>query len=216
MPLPKEKATICFSRSHEKIRCSRAADLFFGFLLYFCNQFAGFHFQYLSDTPNRFEIWLLASGFDHTQMAAGYGSKTAEYFLGETFLNTVLSNDPSNSFVIKLHTLTTLPLYRILDYEEINVYEDRQTVKAVIQFLKGGSAMNQDERLRMDALDAIAKQDPQYQKMMRQMRKIEEAYNTVLRGLNDMERDAVCEFVAQCEEISWYMLELACRNMRFQ
>ena len=75
--------------------------------------------------------------------------------------------------------------------------------------------MNPEERLRMDALEAIARQDTYYQDLMHQMRQIEKKYHDVLKGFCDEDRDAVGEFVSQCEEISWYMLELACRYMRF-
>ena len=75
--------------------------------------------------------------------------------------------------------------------------------------------MEREARLRMDALEAIAKQDPQFQQLLQQLTQIEKAYNLALHQLEDLERNAVCDFVSQCEEISWYMLELACRHMRF-
>lgn len=75
--------------------------------------------------------------------------------------------------------------------------------------------MNPEERLRMDALEAIAKQDPRYRELIQQMYSIEATYNSVLHDMDDAERNAICEFVAQCEDVSWYMLELACRYMRF-
>ena len=75
--------------------------------------------------------------------------------------------------------------------------------------------MNQEERSRMNALEAIAKHDPVYQEMLFQMRDIEKRYNSVLSKLEGRERDDVCDFVSQCEEISYYMLELACRYMQF-
>ena len=75
--------------------------------------------------------------------------------------------------------------------------------------------MQPDVRERMDRLEEIARLEPQYHILMQEMRDIEKLYNLVLRDLDDQQRDAVCEFVSQCEEISWYMLELACYYMRF-
>ena len=75
--------------------------------------------------------------------------------------------------------------------------------------------MEKEARLRMDALEAIAKQDPLYQQLLQQLALQEKEYNLALHQLEDRERNAVCDFVSQCEEISWRMLELACEHMRF-
>lgn len=75
--------------------------------------------------------------------------------------------------------------------------------------------MDKDERARLEALESIAKQDPQYKELLRQMEEMERKYYGVLRTLSSEEQNAVCDFVSQCEEISWYMLGLACRYMRF-
>lgn len=75
--------------------------------------------------------------------------------------------------------------------------------------------MKPEERARMDRLEEIAKWDIHYQVLMQELREIERKYNLVLHDLDYQQRNVVCDFISQCEEISWYMLELACRHMRF-
>lgn len=62
----------------------------------------------------------------------------------------------------------------------------------------------------MEKIERIASVDPQYRQMLLDMRAIERKYNTVLSKLSTEEQNAVCDFVSQCEEMSWRMLELAC------
>lgn len=72
------------------------------------------------------------------------------------------------------------------------------------------------ECARMEQLEKIARKDIRYQVLMQDLRAVEKEYNLVLHDLDDRQRNAICDFVSQCEEISWYMLELACRHMLFQ
>lgn len=70
--------------------------------------------------------------------------------------------------------------------------------------------MDQKMRERMEQVEQLAKADTQYCRMMLDMRQIEKRYNAVLAKLSWEEQNAICDFVSQCEEISWRMLELAC------
>ena len=75
--------------------------------------------------------------------------------------------------------------------------------------------MNENARNRMEMIQLLANGDPEYQNMLAQMRVIEGRYDAVLRMLDNEQQNAVCDFVSQCEEMSWRMLELACLHMCF-
>lgn len=75
--------------------------------------------------------------------------------------------------------------------------------------------MDQKVRERRDQLDALAQKDVAYICMLRDMVDMEKKYDAVLRKLSDDDRNAVCDFVSQCEDMSWRMLELACMFMQF-
>ena len=62
----------------------------------------------------------------------------------------------------------------------------------------------------IDKIQAAAMRDLQYRQMMLDMRLIEKRYNAVLSKLSSEEQNAICDFVSQCEEMSFRMLELAC------
>ena len=70
--------------------------------------------------------------------------------------------------------------------------------------------MNQTIRSKMEEIEQIAAEDPQYRQMLLDMRAIEKRYNAVLATLARDDQNAICDFVSQCEEMSWRMLELAC------
>ena len=76
--------------------------------------------------------------------------------------------------------------------------------------------MDAKTRANMDKVEELAKVDLQYRQMLQDMRDIERAYNAALAALSRQEQNAVCEFVAQCEEMSFRMLELACTHMEFR
>lgn len=75
--------------------------------------------------------------------------------------------------------------------------------------------MEPQKRANMDKIEELAKVDLQYRQMLQDMRAIERKYNAVLATLPRQDHNAVCEFVAQCEEMSFRMLELACEYMVF-
>lgn len=62
----------------------------------------------------------------------------------------------------------------------------------------------------MENVERMAAIDPQYQQMLLDMRAIEKRYNAVLATLSAEDQNSICDFVSQCEEMSWRMLELAC------
>ena len=70
--------------------------------------------------------------------------------------------------------------------------------------------MNEIFRKWMDAVEKTAAEDPQYRQMLFDMRAIEKRYNEVLATLARDDQNAICDFVSQCEEMRWRMLELAC------
>lgn len=74
--------------------------------------------------------------------------------------------------------------------------------------------MNPTEQRRLERLESIARRDLEYIRMMQDLRPMERAYQDLLVRMTDADRDIICEFVSQCEEISYRMLELACRYMQ--
>lgn len=63
---------------------------------------------------------------------------------------------------------------------------------------------------RMNIVAKLAQDDIPYRQMQIDMRAIERKYNAVLSKLSAEDQNSVCDFVSQCEEMSWRMLELAC------
>lgn len=70
--------------------------------------------------------------------------------------------------------------------------------------------MDPKVRENMESVEKMAAADPQYRQMLLDMRAIEKRYNEVLATLARDDQNAICDFVSQCEEMSWRMLELAC------
>ena len=70
--------------------------------------------------------------------------------------------------------------------------------------------MDAQTQANMENVERMAAIDPQYQQMLLDMRAIEKRYNAVLATLSARDQNAICDFVSQCEEMSWRMLELAC------
>ena len=70
--------------------------------------------------------------------------------------------------------------------------------------------MDGQMRAKMEEIEQMAAEDPQYRQMLLDMRAIEKRYNAVLATLARDDQNAICDFVSQCEEMSWRMLELAC------
>ncbi|MEE0109631.1 MAG: hypothetical protein UEP57_01905 [Oscillospiraceae bacterium] len=75
--------------------------------------------------------------------------------------------------------------------------------------------MDEQVQRRMKLIELLAKGDEEYSRMLRENRELERKHDEVLQTLPTEQRDAVCDFVTQCEEMSWRMLELACTYMRF-
>ena len=52
--------------------------------------------------------------------------------------------------------------------------------------------------------------DPCYQSMLAENRILEKKYDAILQTLPAEQQDIICDFVSQCEAMSWRMLEFAC------
>ena len=70
--------------------------------------------------------------------------------------------------------------------------------------------MDGQMRVKMEEIEQMAAEDPQYRQMLLDMRAIEKRYNSVRATLARDDQNAICDCVSQCEEMSWHMLELAC------
>ena len=56
--------------------------------------------------------------------------------------------------------------------------------------------------------------DPCYQSMLAENRILEKKYDAILQTLSAEQQDIICDFVFQCEAMSWRMLEFACETLR--
>ncbi len=70
--------------------------------------------------------------------------------------------------------------------------------------------MHEKLRNQIERVEQLAQEDISYRQMLLDMRPIEKRYNAVLAKLPGEDQNAICDFVSQCEEMSWRMLELAC------
>ena len=57
--------------------------------------------------------------------------------------------------------------------------------------------------------------EPEYVKMLEEIRMLENEYEKALALLPEKQEETVRDFVAQCETMSWRMLQIACMLMRF-
>lgn len=70
--------------------------------------------------------------------------------------------------------------------------------------------------LRLKLVKMIARGDPEYQRMMAQGIRLEQAYEEALQGLDKAGQDTVWRFLFHCEAMSLRELEIACENLKFQ
>ena len=61
----------------------------------------------------------------------------------------------------------------------------------------------------------LAQTDPEYAAMYAEMGELERRYEAVLENLADFNEDTIRDYVAQCEDMSRRMLELACEELLF-
>lgn len=57
---------------------------------------------------------------------------------------------------------------------------------------------------------AVGQSEEQYARMLVQMKEMEARYEAVLQTLSNEQQDVICDFISQCEGMSWRMLEIAC------
>jgi len=75
--------------------------------------------------------------------------------------------------------------------------------------------LNEKQRERFFAIQALVKADPAYCAMLHQLREVEHAYDIVLGKLSAEDMNTVCDFVSLCEGINERMLAFACQKMVF-
>ena len=56
--------------------------------------------------------------------------------------------------------------------------------------------------------------DPAYRLLLEQMTALEERFEAVMGSQDQEMQDAVCDYVMQCEAMSWRMLEFACDYLK--
>ena len=76
--------------------------------------------------------------------------------------------------------------------------------------------LTENQRLRMHTLWDIAQTDTEYKQMLAELREMEKKYELSIEKLPDEDRDALCDFVSQCEAMSWRVLEIAAEKMIFR
>lgn len=72
-----------------------------------------------------------------------------------------------------------------------------------------------DQRTKLNAIRLLAKGDDRYYSLLKELRILEKEYNRVLSALPEQEQDIICNFISVSEEMTWRMLEIACRYMDF-
>ena len=70
--------------------------------------------------------------------------------------------------------------------------------------------MNLFTKEKLDILENKAKNDVQYQKMMKEYMVLEKQYDLLCKSLTDEQRDIAWQYVTVCEDMSRRMLEIAC------
>ena len=55
--------------------------------------------------------------------------------------------------------------------------------------------------------------DPEYARMLEEIRILENKYEAVLGTLSTEQQDVICDFLSLCEAMSWRMLEFACDQL---
>ncbi len=72
--------------------------------------------------------------------------------------------------------------------------------------------MQQENRLLWTIWDQ-GQSDPEYARMLVQLRTLESQYKTALEQLDFEQQEVIRGFVSQCEAMSWRMLEIACAQL---
>lgn len=76
--------------------------------------------------------------------------------------------------------------------------------------------MNSNVRDKEELLQAIARLDPIYQMKMREGSALEQKFDKMIGELDDEKSGLAWDFVMQNEDISQYLLYLACQYMEFK
>ena len=74
--------------------------------------------------------------------------------------------------------------------------------------------MEQPKQTNVWPIWEMAQKDPQYAQMLKQLGELEQRYEEVLQTLPTEQQDVICDFVSQCEAMSWRMLEIACEERK--
>ena len=69
---------------------------------------------------------------------------------------------------------------------------------------------------RFYAIWALAKKDPEYQRLWEENGVLEKKYFEIIEQLPEEQYNAVQDFLMNCEDMSQRMLDIACEVMRFQ
>ena len=59
----------------------------------------------------------------------------------------------------------------------------------------------------------LSQQEPEYKKMLTESRELEKEFEDAVTQLPYQQEMAVRDFLAHCEAMSWYMLQIACAVM---
>lgn len=76
--------------------------------------------------------------------------------------------------------------------------------------------LTEAQRCRLETLWDVSQTDPDYKKMLDQMRELERVYEQVIEKMVDTDRDIVCDYISLCEGMSWRILEIASEKMIFR
>lgn len=68
---------------------------------------------------------------------------------------------------------------------------------------------------KMERVEKLALKDQKYQRMMKENKELEILFDEVINKLPSAQRAIAWDFVMQCEDMSRYVLRLACEHMEF-
>lgn len=77
----------------------------------------------------------------------------------------------------------------------------------------GGVAVKKQKDSKVWKIWEAGQHDPKYAMMLAELGPLEKKYDAVLQTLSMEQQDVVCDFISQCEAMSWRMLEFACEQL---
>lgn len=75
--------------------------------------------------------------------------------------------------------------------------------------------MDEYTERKFHAIRTLARGNNEYCRLLKENGELEKKYDDILSTLPPNQQDTIQDFLMSCEGLSWCMLEIACRIMRF-